>query len=150
MDHFGGGSDVSAIRDQIIGAIDTCLAGVAPEIEVMPTGDPTAYPALHIYDDGQAQQERTETGTQRPALKLSVEGFVEDEGGRAALAQLNALYAATAQAIFAMADESPLIEDIEEGDMRINRVPLGSTHRLAFSLDFLITFPTRRGDPATI
>ncbi|MCW2406178.1 hypothetical protein M2336_002807 [Sphingobium sp. B1D7B] len=136
-----------AIRDQIMTAAEACLQGKAAEIEVMPSGDPMQFDALHIYDDGQRPDQRTETGTQRQGMTLSIEGFVEDAGGRAALTRLNALYAATVTAIFAMADASLLIEDIEEGDMRINRVPLGSTHRLAFSIDFLITFPTRRGDP---
>ena len=141
---------MTAIRDQITTAAEQCVSGLALEIEVMPSGDPSLFPALHIYDDGQDPEGRTETATQRQGMKLSFEGYVEADGGRAALAQLNALYAAVVQAMFGMADASPHIEEIEEGSMRINRVPLGSTFRLAFSLDFLITFPTRRGDPAAI
>jgi hypothetical protein len=141
---------MTVVRDDIMTDVETCLAGKATEIEVMPEGNPSRFPALHIYDDGDGAQQRTETGTHRQAMKLTIEGFIEQEGGREALAELNALYAAAVKAIFEMADASPLIEEAVQGDMRINRPFLGDRRRLAFSADIPLIFPTLRGDPAAI
>jgi hypothetical protein len=105
-----------------------------------------SFNALHIFDDGHEPSEQ-EAGATRYALPVSIVGYVEAEGGAAAHAELHALYA---DAVNALLTEPPLggiAETIEEGPMRVEVAHLVSTRRLAFELQILVTFPTRRGAP---
>lgn len=142
---------MTSIREQILSGIQAALA-IDPdpaELDRMPPGDPASFPALHIIDDGQGRQDETEAGVSRFDMSISIEGFVSGAGS-AMHAALNALQAATMRAVMGFGDTSPLIEEIREGNLRIAGVELGSKRRLAFAQDFLITFPTRRGDPETV
>ena len=139
---------MTAIREQIFAGIETALrtdTGAA-EIERMPPGDPDQFDALHIIDDGQDPEEQTEAATSRFDMSFSIDGFVEG-AGTVMHSRLNALHAKTVHAVMAFGDNSPLVEEIREGALRIARLDLGSKRRLAFSKDFFITIPTRRGEP---
>lgn len=142
---------MTAIREAVFDVIEAALrAGTtAAEVERMPSADPMRFPALHILDDGQAPQDR-EAFAARYDMNVSVEGFVEGDGGAAAHGQLNALYAQVVTALVPLVGAEPLIENVEEGNLRIAVAPLGSVRRLAFSLDFTVTFSTRRGSPETV
>jgi hypothetical protein len=139
---------MTAVRETILAAIDSALSNgtSAEEIERMPSGDPTSWPALHIYDDGQGLDE-AEAGASRYGMALTIEGYVEGAGGTAASQALNQLYADTVTAVMGLEGVQPEIETVREGDMRVTRAALASGRRLAFALDFTITFATRRGLP---
>jgi hypothetical protein len=124
----------------------TGIEGVA-EIQVMPSGDPISFPALHIFDDGH-DPEDSDTGGTRNAASPRVEGYVEEAGGAAAYAALDALYCATVRALVTDPPLGGLAETIDEGPVRIFTAELGSMRRLSFALDLPITFSHRRGDPA--
>lgn len=143
---------MTAIRALIFEDIEAALASGtgAAEVEVMPSGDPSRFPALHVLDDGQGREQSSEAYVTRYGMAFSIEGFVQGAGGKAAHQQLMTLYAASVAAIMAMADNSTRIETIEEGEMRIAVAALASTRRLAFSLDFTLTYATRRGEPENL
>ena len=142
---------MTAIRELIFASMAAALAANASagEVERMASGDPLGFPARHIGNDGQAVLEG-EVGATRYALSCSIEGYVEGQGGAAAAAQLNQLYADTVRTVMALIGTVPQIENVEEGDMRVAVASLASTRRLAFSTDFTITYATRRGDPETL
>jgi hypothetical protein len=119
----------------------------AAETKLMPSGDPLAFPARHIFDGGQAVVEG-EVASTRYALDLTVEGYLEQAGGADAYAALNDLYAATVRALLEDETLGGLVETIDEGGLRVFVAPLASKSRLGFAGDFTITFATRRDDPA--
>lgn len=140
---------MTAVREAILSEIFDrlrILPGVA-ECERMATGDPSAYPALGIQDNGQSVA-TAEAGTTRYELDLSIEGYVEGGNGDLAHAELNELHAAVVAALMTEPPLGGLAESIEEGTMRVSAAHLASTRRLGFLLDFTIQFSTRRGDPA--
>lgn len=122
------------------------LDGVA-EVELMPSGDPAAFPALQIFDLGH-RIEDGEAGSTRYALTLGIDGYIEASEGPDALAELNDLYAATVKAVMGEPPLGGLVESVDEGDLRISVAPLADTRRLAFSLDMTFRFSARRDDPA--
>lgn len=141
---------MTAVRETILQAVEAAIIAThADEVERMPSGDPASFPAVHIYDDGQGDDAPAEAGTVQYTMELQLEGFVERAGGSAAAGELNALYAAVVKAIMALEDPALGIVDIVERRMRVKVAPLASARRLAFELDFDITFVTRRGDPET-
>jgi len=139
---------MSAVRETIFAAIEAALAAGtgAEEIERMPSGDPVKFDALHIMDDGQGMMEG-EAGATRYDMAISIEGYVKGAGGSAMHTRLNTLHAATVRSVIGLIPSLTVIEDIEEGDLRVAVAPLASARRLAFSQDFKITFATRRGQP---
>lgn len=139
---------MSAVREVIFAAIDTALALDVNEYERMPSGDPARFPARHVHDGGQ-QRVESEAQFSRYAMEVTVEGFVEGNGGAEAHAALNRLYADTVTRMLALIGGAG-IEEIEEGDFRPAIAPLAASRRMAFSQDFRVTFATRRGDPTTI
>lgn len=142
---------MSTIREQIVAAFMLGLVDAgAEELELMPSSDPASFPALHFIDEGQGRETDYEPGANRYRMAFTIEGFVEGTGGAAAHAALNALYSKTLSSVVRTADASDLIEEIEEGSMRIAVAPLANMHRLAFSHDFTVTFVTLRGKPDAI
>ena len=119
----------------------------AAEVELMPSADPVSYDAIHIFDGGQTIVE-AEAGSTRYQLKLTIEGYFEEQGGPATYAALNARYAQVVSLMMTDPPMSGLAETIDEGDMRIGVAALASKPRLYFSLDFDIGFLTSRTDPA--
>lgn len=143
---------MTAVREQIFAAVEAALAGVATEVQRMPSGDPSpdVASALHIFDGGQ-QPEEEEAGTSRWAMTVGIDGYVKSTGGGAAAhAALNALHADTVAAIFAAAPIAGVTDEIEEGGMTVMVAPRANTRFLAFSMDLTIHYATQRGDPATI
>jgi hypothetical protein len=140
---------VTAVRELIFAEIERRLrtiSGIA-EVERMPSGDPAAFPALHIYDDGQKPGEG-EAGTSEYDLTGLIEGFVEQPGGSAAHAALNELYAAAVAVLMVDQTLGDLAQTIEDGEMIVRVAHLASARRLGFALDFRINLRTRRGQPA--
>jgi len=142
---------MTAIRTQIAENVFARLEalGDATETELMPSSDPVSFPARHIFDGGHRLIEQ-EAGSTRYALDLTVEGYLEASGGHEALIALNDLYAATVRALITEPPLGGLAETIDEGDLRITVAPLASKQRLAFALDLVVTFSTRRDDPAQL
>lgn len=134
----------STIFAEIVRRLDAI--GDAAETELMPSSDPMSFPARHVFDGGQGIVE-AEAGVTRYGLSFTVEGYLEQAGGDGAHAQLNDFYAATVVALMPDPPLGGLAETIDEGDLRITVAPLASLDRLAFALDFTLTFPTRRDDP---
>lgn len=142
-----------AVREQIFQAIDGLLA-VLPvlaggEYERMPSGEVAAFPALHVFDEGD-DETVGEAGTSRWALQLGVDGYVAGDGGAEAHAALNALYADVIETLFAEPLLGGLIEEIEASRLRTSVVERASRRRLSFSLDLVIHYATRRGSPRII
>ncbi len=123
------------------------IEGVA-ETELMPSADPIIFPALHVFDPGHETDVTTAPGVTRYDLTLTVEGYVEGEGGAAAHADLMTLYTETVAALITDPPLGGLAETIDEGAMRVAVAPLASARRLGFSLEINITFPASRSNPA--
>jgi hypothetical protein len=135
------------VRDRILTAIVAALEGLAPEIEIEPSGDPSEFPSIALIDSGHTVLEREATLTRRE-MALTVSGFVEGEGGDAPSAERSALHAAIVAAI--MADETlgGVVELVDDGDLRMSTAVLASQRRLGFDQDFAIQFTTSRINPA--
>ena len=140
---------MTAVRELIFAEIERrlrAIPGVA-EVERMPSGDPAAFPALHIYDDGQKPGEG-EAGVTQYAMPIVIDAFVEQAGGAAAHAAMNELHAAVVAALITDPPLGGLAETIDDGEMIVRVANLASSRRMGFALDIVIGFPTRRGDPA--
>ncbi|MGD9470616.1 MAG: hypothetical protein AB7G24_00795 [Novosphingobium sp.] len=140
-----------AVREQIFAAIETALAGVGGAAEVlrMPPGDPATFPAVHIFDEGQ-EPEEGEAGTERFALNVGIDGYVQQADGAAAHTAIHALYAAVIEALFPQPYLGGLVEEIDQGRLNVNVAERASKRRMAFSLDLTIHYATRRGSPQVI
>lgn len=141
-----------SVRESIFAAIEAALAGLADEVERMPSGDPspTVNNAVHIFDGGQ-QLDDAESGTTRWALTVGIDGYVRDAaGGGSAHAALNTLHSNVVQAIFAAAPIAGVTDEIEEGALSVVVAPRADARFLAFSFDLTIFYAHQRGDPATI
>lgn len=138
-----------AIRAQIVAEIARrikLVPGIA-EVEVMPSTDPDAWPALHLFDDG---QEPVEYGAEitRQNFAPRIECYVEQPGGDEAYALLNDLYSAVIATLIDGTQLGGLVETIDEGRMEISVAALASEPRMYFGLDLPITFAAQRGDPS--
>jgi len=140
---------VTAIRAQILAVIEERLKtipGIA-EVEIMPSGDPISFPAIHIFDEGH-KIANGGAGLTGYDFVPGLVGYVSGSSGKEAHTRLTDLYA---QAVALLTTDPPfggLAESVDEGDMRILIAPLEKAGLLAFDLDLPITFFTRRGDPA--
>lgn len=144
---------MTAIREQIFAAVAAALAAIdgVEEVERMPSGDPLAFPALHLFDNGDTRAEDgEEAGTTRWALQLGIDGYVKGGDGAAAHAAANALYASVIEALFVEPYLGGLVEEIEQGRLNIGVAERASARRVAFSLDLTIHYATRRGSPQII
>lgn len=141
---------MTAVRELIIQRVVSLFSGTsAQEIEQEPSGDPSRFPALQIYDLGH-DPVLGEAGTERFILSIGIDGFVEGGSGAAARADRNALYAEVIEALFADGAFEGLAEEIEQGKLANSVADLASKRRLGFSLDIMIHFATARGAPQTI
>lgn len=139
-----------AVREVILQRVVTLLSGTsAQQIEEEPSGDPSRFPALQIYDLGH-DPVTGEAGTERFILSLGIDGFVEGGTGASARADRTALYAEVVEALFAEGAFDGLAEEIEQGKLANSVADLASKRRLGFSLDIMIHFATARGAPQTI
>lgn len=139
---------MASIRGTIFLALDAALRPGVEEYERMPSGDPAAFPARHLHDSGQSPVER-EAQNSRYDMEITIEGYVQGNGGASAHDELNDLYADTVTRVMGLIGTAD-IETIEEGALRAAIAPLASSRRLGFAVDFTITFATRRGDPTQI
>lgn len=131
-------------------AIDLRLAAIAGllEYERMPAGDPSQFPALQLFDNGEEPIDGEPGGT-RLGGDFTLEGFVE--GGSGAVAH-DAALALHAAAVFALCGDGGTLGGIVEtieivGKRRVDVAELASKRRIAWAQDFAITYSTRRGDP---
>jgi len=141
---------VSALGDIYI-ELDLRLAAVplVADYERMPSGDPSRFPALRGFDDGDEPIDG-EPGATRLTNNFSLEGIVEGGSGAEAHQVLLDLHA---QAVAALCGDGGtlggLVENIEiVGQRRTDVSELASKRRIAFAQDFAITYATARGDPA--
>lgn len=144
---------MTAVREDIFAAIETRLrqiAGVA-EVERMPSGDPSRFAALHVFDQGHRPSDSgQEAETQHQALGVQVVGFTQGGDGSAAHAELNALYAAVIEVLFAEPVLGGLATEIDENSFAPDVAFLANKRRLAFTLDLTINYATRRGMPQSV
>jgi hypothetical protein len=141
---------VDPASEQIMAAADAAL-GAVPGIasyEAEPMGDPSVFPALHLYE-GPTRPIETETGVTRWEMDITVEGFVEAGSGAGARAARAKLRADVVRALIGHTALTDLVDLIEERDLRVDTPVLASKRRLGFAQDFIIQFATLRGDPAT-
>jgi len=140
---------MTAIREQIYALIEQRLRDIdgVNEVERMPSGDPDKFPALHIFDADQ-DPFAAEAHSTRYAMTVGIEGFISGGSGGVAHAALSDLYAKVVAALMTEPPLGGLAETIDEGAFRPRVKELASKRRLTFELDFQITFPTARGDPA--
>ena len=140
-----------AVREQIFGAVEQLLATVPTvlEVERMPSGDPAKFNALHLFDEGD-QLVDGEAGTSRWALNLGIDGYVQGGSGAEAHAALNQLAAGVVEVLFAEPVLGGLASEIELERMTVTVAERASARRLAFSMDLIIHYATRRGMPQII
>ena len=123
------------------------LAGVN-EVLLNASGDPSQFPAIFIDDAGHTPDSTTEPGATRYDMAVTIEGFVENDGGSAATAAINALYLSVVEALIQEPALDGLVEIINEGPMRMQTVALGKQRRMGFALDLEIQFVADRQSPA--
>jgi hypothetical protein len=144
---------MTAVREQIMLQLDARLQAIADansgEYEREPSGDPTAWPAFSLIDDGHPAPVDGEQDTTRYAMTAIVEVFAEGSSGAAVSAQLNELHAAVVAAVMADPLYDGLVETIEEGALKRTTAMLADRPRKGFRQEFTLTFPTRRGNPAS-
>lgn len=142
---------MTAVREQIFVALETRLQAIAGvgEVERMPSGDPAAFPALHLFDQGDKLDEG-ETGTHRFVMAVGIDGYVSGGDGAAAHGAVNALYAAVIEALFTEPVLAGLATEIEIESMQVLVAERASVRRVAFNLDLSIYYATRRGSPQVI
>ncbi len=140
---------MTVVREAICALVEerfAALPGVT-EVERMPSGDPMSFNALHIFDDGQQPRDGQAQASEYE-LGLTIVGYVEGNSGATAHGELNALYAAVVTTLLTDPPLGGLAETIDEGPMRIDVASLASDSRLAFTLDIIVGFSTKRGRPA--
>lgn len=146
------------IRETIIAAVLARLAtiaGLAVPVELMPTSQPSDYPALTLDDFGHVRDD-TDVTHSAYIMTLQVEAFVQGAPGAtgaAMHAQINALYASVVVALMATPDrlaEVPagVVQSIEEGPLNISVASLATNRTLSFTLSFDIQFVNRSHDPS--
>lgn len=137
-----------AKRHAILVAVTAALThSSVAETRLMASGDPTAFPALFIEDNGQEADTESEPGATRYQLGLTIEGYVKGGDGPAALSDLNDLYVFTVQKLLTDSALAALVETIDEGSMRVSTATMSSQRRLGFALDILIGFVANRTSP---
>lgn len=138
---------MTAIREQIFAEVDarlSALAGVA-EYQRMPSGDPSRFPALFAFDQGdQAAPEEEETDAMAFVMSLGIDGFVKGDAPHTAA---NALYAAVIEALFPQPVLGGLATEIRIVRLDMAVAERSRDHRLGFALELAIHYHTRFGEP---
>lgn len=142
---------MTAAREAIFAKIEELLNTITGvnEVERMPSGDPSKFPALHIWDEGQ-RLEQAEAGVTEYDMTFNIDGYVEAPGGSPAHTALNALHSSMVQVLVTEPPIGGLVDEITEGVMNVTIAPLASKRRLAFTAEFTVNFPTNRGNPDVI
>jgi hypothetical protein len=140
---------MTAVREQIFAAIETRLGAItAPavaEIRRMPGGDPTRFPALFIFDQGdRIAEEEEETDQMAFVLSVGIDGFVTGDVPHTAA---NALYAAVIEALFPQPVLGGLATEIRIVQLDMAVAERAKDHRLGFGLELNIHYHTRFGEP---
>ncbi len=140
---------MTAIREQIFAAIETRLNAIAspvvPEVRRMPGGDPTEFPALFIFDQGDtAEIDQEETDTMAFVLSVGIDGFVAGDAPHTAA---NALYAAVIEALFGQPVLGGLATQIRIVRLDMAAAERAKDHRLGFGLELALHYHTRFGEP---
>lgn len=140
---------MTAVRERIFVAIEDRLRAITmPEIQEvrrMPSGDPARFPALFIFDQGDAaDQDEEETDTMAFRMSVGIEGFLAGSEPHTAA---NALYAAVVEALF----PEPVLGGLAS-EIRIVRLDMAVAERAkdsrsGFSLELSILYHTRFGEP---
>ncbi|CAD7335385.1 hypothetical protein FIV32_02340 [Sphingomonadales bacterium 58] len=139
---------MTSVRESIFAEIETRLNAISGvQVERLPAGDPDIFPALGIYDGVQEPIERG-AGYTRHELTVTIEGFVEQADGVEAHVALNDLHAQTVAALLPEPPLGGLVDEINEGGLRVSVAELASVRRLGFGLDIIIQFSTARENPA--
>lgn len=140
---------MTALREQIFAAIETRLGGItAPaiaEVARMPSGDASAFPALHIFDQGDTPaMEEEEAGTEAFVLQIGIDGYTK---GASPHTEAHALYAAVKEALMTDPPLGGLAEEIRQGRLDMAVAERAKDHRLGFAVEFNILYRTRFGEP---
>lgn len=140
-----------AVREAIIADVATRLAAIpgVSEVQRMPSGDPAAFPALHLFDDGD-RPDYAEAGTSAWIMTLGVDGYVRGGDGAAAHAALNSLYADVIETLLEEPVLGGLATEIDVSGFRPTVAERANARRLAFSMDLSIHYATARGRPRAI
>lgn len=140
---------MTAVREEqfawVVERLET-LGGIG-EVKRQQHLDPILFPALHVFDGGHKVEEWGAVET-RYSGQFTVEGYLEASDGAEAHAALNELYVRTVAVLLTEPPMGDLAETIDEAGMVVQVGPLFGKVRLSFSLDFITTFSTRRGDPS--
>lgn len=140
---------MTAIRERILAEIEARLSNIALpqvlEVERMPSGDPSRFPALFIFDQGDAPAEdEEETDTAAYRLSIGIDGFLT---GSAPHTAANALYTAVIRALFTEPVLGGLAQEIRQGRLDFAVAERAREHRVGFALELQILYQTRRGEP---
>lgn len=140
---------MTAIREQIFAEVETLLAAITSpavaEVRRMPNGDPTRFPALFIFDQGDtAAIEEEETDAMAFVLSIGIDGFVTGDAPHSAA---NALYAAVVEALFPQPVLGGLATEIRIVRLDMATAERAKDHRLGFALELALHYHTRFGEP---
>lgn len=143
---------MTARRELIFAEIEARLAAIASpalgEVERMPSGDPSKFPALFIFDQGDDPAiEQDETDTEAFELSIGIDGFVNGDAPHTAA---HALYAAVKRALMTQPPLGGLADEIRQGRLDMAIAERAKDHRLGFGVEFKITYRTRFGEPQEI
>ena len=118
------------------------------EVLVNASGDPSKFPAICIEDPGHDPDVMTEPGATRYAFTPTIEGYVAGGDGLQATQSLNDLYLLVVEKILGDPVLGALVEEINEGSMRVATANLAAQRRMGFALDIPIVFVADRQSPA--
>lgn len=140
---------MTAVRERIFAEIAARLAAIASpavaEVRRMPGGDPTQFPALFIFDQGDtAAEEEEETDTMAFVLSVGIDGFVTGTDPHSAAHEL---YAAVIEALFPEPVLGGLASRIRIARLDMAVAERAKDHRLGFALELAIHYHTRFGEP---
>jgi len=140
---------MTAVLLQCVNEVAARLSAIQgiKELEIMPSGDPAKFHALHIFYPGH-DPSGEEPGATRYAANIEIVGFVENRDGAQAFADLAGLYAAAVASLLTEPPLGGIAETINEGSFRALTAPLANIRRLSFSLVLSLGFAAKRGDPA--
>lgn len=140
---------MTAVRERIFAEIEARLGAIASpavaEVRRMPGGDPTRFPALFIFDQGdRIAEDEEETDTMAFVLSVGIDGFVTGDAPHTAA---HALYAAVIEALFPQPVLDGLATEIRIVQLDMAVAERAKDHRLGFGLELALHYHTRFGEP---